>query len=210
MANNSSQDFKGHRWSAALYDGFNRGTERKFISKHRAHVAGEADGRVLELGAGTGANFPYYTKAEKVIATEPDPYMLERARRRLRELDLRHIELVPHAAEELPFGDRTFDHVVSALVLCTVGDPGRCLAEAQRVLKPGGTFRFIEHVRFDSGLRGRLQDVITPVWRWFGAGCHPNRRTLDTLLEAGFEMLDLQRHTLSAIQPMIVGVARRP
>ena len=208
MANGHAQHFKGHRWFAAMYDRLMRGSERKFLAKHRPHIVGDASGQVLEVGAGTGASFPYYEKAEKVIATEPDPFMLERARRRLQELGLAHVDLAQHPAEELPFDDHSFDHVVSSLVFCTVSDPRRSLSEVKRVLKPGGTFRFIEHVRFDSGLRGSIQDFITPVWSWVGAGCHPNRRTLESIGEAGFDVQEVQRYDMNAFSPVVVGVAR--
>ena len=198
MSDGSAREFKGHRWFAAIYDAMMRGSERKFLAKHRPYIVGEADGRVLEVGAGTGASLSYYGKAAKVLATEPDPYMLERARKRLRQLGLTHVELAQHPAEELPFEDDSFDHVVSTLVFCTVRDPRRALAEVKRVLKPGGTFRFIEHVRFDDGLKGLVQDAITPLWRWVGAGCHPNRRTLEAIGEAGFQVQDLQRYAMNA------------
>src|SRR5438093_1702162 len=107
----------------------------KFLGEHRAYVAGEAEGTVLEVGAGTGANFPYFKKAAKVTAIEPDPYMLERARKRLAELGLGNIELAQHPAEELPFEDASFDHVVSSMVFCSVREPGRALSEVRRVLK---------------------------------------------------------------------------
>jgi len=209
MARGSAQGPKGHRWFAAMFDTMNRlsGTETKFLAKYRPHIAGEADGSVLELGAGTGASLPYFKKAQHVSATEPDPYMLERAQRRLTELRLSHIELSQHPAEDLPFDDHTFDHVVSVMVFCTVQDPRRALAEVKRVLKPAGTFRFIDHVRFDSGVRGRMQDVIAPIWRWLGAGCHPNRRTLQAIVESGFEVQELERTRLGLI-PVIIGVAR--
>ena len=210
MAERPAQARKGHRWFAALYDTMNRlsGTEPKFLAKHRPYIAGEANGRVLEIGAGTGASLPYYTKAETVVATEPDPYMLERARKRLDELGLTHIELSQHPAEHLGFDDHSFDHVVSVVVLCSVRDLRQSLAEVKRVLKPDGSFRFVEHVRFESGLKGRIQDLITPVQRWLFAGCHPNRRTLNAIVDAGFEVQDLQRYSMSPIHPVIVGVAR--
>jgi len=200
---------KGHKWFAATFDTMNRltGTETKFLAKHRPYIAGEATGRVLEVGSGTGANFPYFKSAKQVVATEPDPYMLERARKRLEDLGLTHIELRQAPAEELPFEDESFDNVVSSMVFCSVSDPQRALAEVRRLLKPGGSFRFIEHVRSESAFRGGLQDVVTPVWSWLGAGCHPNRRTLETIREAGFDVQDVQRYSLSII-PVIVGVAR--
>lgn len=199
---------KGHKWFAASFDAMNRitGTETKFLSKYRPYVAGEAEGRVLEVGAGTGASFPYYKEIARVVATEPDPFMLEKAEKRLAQLGLQNIDVRQAAAEELPFEDESFDTVVSTMVFCSVGDPGRGLAEIRRVLKPGGTFRFMEHVRFDNGLRGHIQDALVPVWSWLGAGCHPNRRTLQSIQTAGFEVKELQRQKL-AIIPVIIGVA---
>jgi ubiquinone/menaquinone biosynthesis C-methylase UbiE len=161
---------------------------------------------VLEVGAGTGANLPYFAKAEKVVATEPDPYMLERARKRLAELGVTNIELAQHPAEQLPFEDASFDSAVSTMVFCSVRDPKKALAEIRRVLKPSGSFRFIEHVRPDGGLKARMFDAVTPVWRWFGAGCHPNRRTLESVKDAGFEVAELRHVSLSGM-PVIIGVA---
>ncbi|MGH9369066.1 MAG: class I SAM-dependent methyltransferase [Thermoanaerobaculia bacterium] len=199
---------KGHKWFAALFDPLNRitGTETKFLAKYRPHVAGEATGHVLEVGAGTGANLAFFAKADTVIVTEPDPYMLERARKRLAELGGKNIELAQHAAEELPFPDATFDSVVSTMVFCSVADPNRALAEVSRVLKASGSFRFVEHVRPEKGVKARVFDAITPIWRWFGAGCHPNRRTLESIKEAGFEVAELKLETHSGM-PVIIGVA---
>ncbi len=208
MASESSHVFKGRRWHSAVYDLLNSGGE-KWVSRHRAYIAGGAEGRVLEIGAGSGYSFPYYEKAQEVVATEPDPFMLARARSRLEEMGLTHIELRQHAAENLPFEEASFDHAVSILVLCSVRDPARALSEARRVLKPGGTLRFIEHVRYDGGLRGLLQDAVTPVTRWLDGGCRLNRRTGEAITEAGFEIVDLTRHALVVPGPMLVGVARR-
>jgi len=199
---------RGHKWFAAAFDTMNRitGTETKFLAKHRPHIAGEATGHVLEVGAGTGANLPYFAKAEKVVATEPDPYMLERARKRLAELGVTNIELAEHPAEQLPFEDASFDSAVSTMVFCSVRDPKKALAEIRRVLKPSGSFRFIEHVRPDGGLKARIFDAVTPVWGWFGAGCHPNRRTLESMQEARFEVAEL-KHVSHSGMPIIIGVA---
>lgn len=200
---------KGHKWFAASFDFVNRvsGIEKKFMARHRPHIVGEAEGLVLEVGAGTGASFPYYAKTAEVIATEPDPYMLEHARKRLAELGAENIELRQAAAEELPFEDESFDTVVSTTVFCSVGDPAKGLAEIRRVLKPGGTYRFIEHVRADGGWRARVQDAMVPLWSWLGAGCHPNRRTLETMKAAGFEIAEVQREKLGPVIPVVVGVA---
>jgi ubiquinone/menaquinone biosynthesis C-methylase UbiE len=200
---------RGHRWFAAMYDRTVGGTERALGPRVRPRLMGEAHGRVLEVGAGTGASFSYYPPDAQVIATEPDPYMLERARKRLSELDRDGIELRQATAEELPFEDASFDHVVTSLVLCTVRDQPAALREARRVLKPGGTLRFLEHVRNDeSRVWGTVQDAITPLWRWFGAGCHPNRRTRQAIEDAGFALDWIEVVRIAPGTPAVYGVAR--
>jgi len=131
--------------------------------------------------------------------------MLKRGRRRARELGL-DVEFHQSSAEALPFPDASFDAVICTLVLCTVPDVPPALAEIRRVLKPEGTFRFIEHVRAH-GVHGRVQDLLTPVWRWFGAGCHLNRRTAESIAAAGFEIVELRRRPVP-LTPLIAGVAR--
>jgi ubiquinone/menaquinone biosynthesis C-methylase UbiE len=207
MAGGTNREFKGRRWHAALYGLLDRKNET-WMQGHLSYIVGGAEGRVLEIGVGTGHSFPYYDKAREVMATEPDPFMLAQARERLEELGLTHVELHQHVAEDLPFEDGSFDHVVSVLVLCTVQDARSALSEVRRVLKPGGTLRFIEHVRYDGGLRGLVQDAIAPAWRYLGSGCHVNRRTAETIVEAGFRFVDLQRYVMGLGIPMLVGVAR--
>ena len=205
----AEQAASGHRWFAANFDRLTRRAEERLFSRIRPRIMGEIEGRVLEIGAGTGASFEYYGKEADVVATEPDPFMLERARLRLEGLSARRIELRQVSAEELPFDDGSFDHVVSSLVLCTVGDLPRALAEARRVLRPAGTFRFIEHVRNDdSRFWGTLQDVITPAWRWFAAGCNPNRRTQQAIEDAGFQLDWIDFVRIGPGTPAIFGVAR--
>lgn len=198
---------KGHRWFAAVYDVLNAWSEAHLLRPYRLHIVGEAAGQVLEIGAGTGASFPYYQADGRLVATEPDPFMLSRAKRRARAVD-RRIALVQCLAEALPFADASFDSVISTLVLCTVEDQDRALSEIRRVLKPGGSLRFIEHVRFN-GVRGSMQDLVLPVWRCLGAGCHPNRRTAEVIQAAGFHIVDRQQ-LVTPLMPLIVGVARHP
>ncbi len=178
---------KGHKWFTAFYDRMNTSHEKSFLADVRRDLVGGLRGRILEIGVGTGANFPYYRAGAEVTAIEPDPYMLLRAERTAREATV-PIELLQIPAEDLPFPDGGFDHVVSTLVMCSVRDPGRVLSEIRRVLKPEGQFGFYEHVRYQNTLGGLSQDVITPLWKQFGAGCHPNRDLVRALGEAGFEI----------------------
>ncbi|MDP3768599.1 MAG: class I SAM-dependent methyltransferase [Dehalococcoidia bacterium] len=206
---NSPDHERGHRWFAAVYDRLTGPAERRLFKEIRPRIIGEAEGRVLEIGAGTGASFEYYARETHVVGTEPDPFMLARARRRVEELGAEHIELHQAPAEALPFEDGSFDHVVSSLVLCTVSDVPRALAEVRRVLKPDGTFRFIEHVRNDdSRFWGTVQDVIAPVWRWIGAGCNPTRRTQQAIEEAGFRLERIELIRVAPGTPGIFGTAR--
>jgi ubiquinone/menaquinone biosynthesis C-methylase UbiE len=199
---------KGHKWFAAIYDRLQASAERSFMKPIREEIVGGARGRVLEVGAGTGASFPYYNDhADEVIATEPDPYMLERARRRAEDVG-RSIELRQASVEALPFEDGSFDTVVSTLVMCSVSDPLRALSEVRRVLKPEGELRIYEHVRYDHAFGAFWQDLITPVWRWFAAGCHPNRDTARLVREAGFEFDQLE--LIKPVPPIPPMVFSRP
>lgn len=199
---------QGHRWFAALWDTVSAPGERRFGRQIRQRLLGDLSGRVLELGVGTGHSFAFYPSEAQVLATEPDPHMLPRAEKRIAQLGLSNIAVRQADAERLPFEDASFDHVVSMLVLCSVRDVPRALAEARRVLKPEGSLRFWEHVRNDeSRLWGTGQDLIVPVWRWFGAGCHPNRRTQRAIEEAGFRFEWIER-VGPGFGPLIYGVAR--
>lgn len=195
----------GHPWFAATYDLVTRWTEAKVLSQYRPLIAGQVEGRVLEIGAGTGANFPYYRGLERLVAVEPDPFMLRRARKRAAQCGL-DVELHQCPAEALPFSDGAFDNVVATLVFCTVADPARALGEVRRVLRPAGTFRFIEHIRADGGLAVQVQNLLTPLWRRLGAGCHLNRPTLESIAAARFEITEVRRQL--ALMPIVAGVAR--
>jgi ubiquinone/menaquinone biosynthesis C-methylase UbiE len=195
-------DTKGHRWFAAMYDRISRGGENARVRHLRKELLTGVTGDVLEIGAGTGANFEYYDDAARVVALEPDPHMLKRAEAKLRP----NITLRQAPAEALPFPDASFDAVVSTLVLCTVSDPAAALAEIHRVLRPGGKLVFIEHVRAD-GLAGRVQRLIRRPWRYFSAGCNVDRATGDTMRDASFALTTLKRTKFMPIMPVIYGVA---
>jgi len=201
-------EFKGHRWFAAAFAMQSRLMERR-LGPVRAELLAGLRGDVLELGAGTGANFRHYTPEARVIAVEPDPYMLRRAEAEAVRLGARHLDVRRAPAEHLPFDDDAFDAVVATLVLCTVRDVPQALAEARRVLRPGGEVRFLEHVR-SSGAGARVQDTLQPVWGWFSGGCHWNRETERAIADAGFRIEEVRHTKLGPLMPAIVGTARAP
>jgi ubiquinone/menaquinone biosynthesis C-methylase UbiE len=180
------------------------------MEPRRAALVSEAAGRVLELGVGTGLNLPFYGSAAKVVGVERDPAMLEGAIPRAAAADGR-VAFVMAAGERLPFLDGAFDQVVVSLVLCSVGSPADSLAELKRVLKPGGTLRFYEHVRSDSPAWAAMQDVITPVWKVLAEGCCPNRATVESIQQAGFEIQTMESFKLGPypIRPQVLGTASR-
>lgn len=199
-----------HRWAAAIYARL----PTKTLDAHRRFAAGGARGRVIELGAGTGDNLAFYAwdQVDSLDLTEPDPYMLAYARRKLAKLpaDVQakvRVHEVP--AERLPFDDASFDTAVVTVVLCSVFDPAGSLAELRRVLKPGGEARLVEHVR-GNGFLGRMQALLQPVYGWFAAGCHLTRRTEAAVRAAGFDLEVSERFSLGPLWPAFAGVARRP
>jgi len=196
---------------AAVYDRLSARTEEKFGAELKRRLLANARGRVLEIGVGTGLSLPHYPQVDELVGVDPSEPMLRRARRRAAEL-AREVRLVEAPAEALPFEDERFDTVVSLAVLCTVDDPARVLREIRRVLRPGGRFVFLEHVRSSDPKLAKLQDRLERPWGWIAGGCHPNRRTLKAIEGAGFEVVELEREDLPDIprlvRPNVMGVAR--
>lgn len=202
-----------HRLFAALYDLIGAAAERGWIGDRRRELLASARGRVVELGAGTGANLRHYpAPVTELTLTEPDAAM---RRRLLRRVSARRgpARVVAAPAERLPLPDESADVVVATLVLCSVGDQAAALAEARRVLRPGGTLLFMEHVR-GQGRRARAQDRVTPLWRRLAAGCHPNRDTVAAIRAAGFEVSRLEVRDDAPgppiARPVAIGAAVRP
>jgi len=166
-----------------LYDAFMALVEARGFGRWRRWLAAGAEGRILDVGAGTGRNLPLYGKASRVVALEPDLGMLRSARGRANGA-----HLVVGDAQALPFSNDSFDTAVSGLVFCSVPDPLMGLGEVHRVLRRGGTLRMLEHVRSEWRWFARIQDLVQPVYTVIAGGCHPNRRTETTVQEAGFEI----------------------
>ena len=162
-------------------------------SERRRALLSNATGRVVEVGAGTGLNLRHYPAAvTEVVAVEPDPHMFRRLSAAVGSASV-PVRLLRSTADDLPLDDGAMDTVVMSLVLCSVPDVGGALAEAVRVLRPGGRLVFFEHVRAEDPRLARRQDRYERPWGWFGAGCHPNRDTVGAIRDAGFEIRDVER-----------------
>jgi ubiquinone/menaquinone biosynthesis C-methylase UbiE len=197
---------------AAGYDRMMAGAEKSVLRGRRETLVSRVTGHVLEVGGGTGANLPFYgAGVQELVITEPEEPMARRLERKLAGYSV-PARVVRAPAEDLPFEDASFDFVVSTLVLCTVDDPARALAEIYRVLKPGGRLVFLEHVRSDGLRLARWQDRLHGVQVRVGHGCHCNRRTLENIERAGFSIAELEhdrmRNMPPIVRPLIAGLAR--
>jgi ubiquinone/menaquinone biosynthesis C-methylase UbiE len=187
-----------------------RKSEKAGLTDLRSELLAQATGRVLEIGAGTGANLAHYGPAVvSLTITEPEAPMLRRLERRVRA-KAPGTMVLRAPAEDLPFEDNTFDVVVSTLVLCGVDDQPRALREIRRVLCPQGRLLFLEHVRADDHKLAKKQDRMNGINR-FVVHCDCNRPTLGTIKEAGFAVTALEHTTMpktpSFVRPAIIGTA---
>jgi ubiquinone/menaquinone biosynthesis C-methylase UbiE len=162
----------------------------------RQHVVGAAEGRVLEIGVGSGLNFPHYgTAVGSVIGLEPSAELLRMARARARTAAV-PITLLDASAEAIPLDSGSMDTIVTTWTLCTIPNASRALAEMRRVLRPGGAFLFVEHGRAPEAGVARWQDRLDPLWSSLAGGCHLNRKMDDLVTGAGFRIEALQNSRL--------------
>lgn len=181
-----------------------------------ASLLAEAQGHVLEVGAGTGANLGYYTaKAQHITGIEPVDTMLAQARRIAQKTA--HgipITLTTGDARNLPFADNNFDTVVACLVFCTIPEPEQAAKEVFRVLKPGGQLLFFEHVVSPHQRTRSWQHRLNPVWRKMACGCEINRDTHQLFATAGFDYHELDDFihpkVPALVAPIIRGRAMKP
>jgi ubiquinone/menaquinone biosynthesis C-methylase UbiE len=200
------------RLFAAGYDRMLAGSEDAGLRERRHDLLAKANGRVLEIGAGTGLNLPHYPEdVEEIVFTEPEEPMARRLKRKLADAGRRG-QVIQASAEELPFEDGSFDTVVCTLVLCTVTDPQRALSEIARVLRPAGQFLFLEHVRAEDPKLARWQDRVATPWRWFGNGCNCNRPTPSLIQDSALSLEEIERGDFPKappiVRPLAVGRAR--
>jgi phosphatidylethanolamine/phosphatidyl-N-methylethanolamine N-methyltransferase len=175
---------------AAHYESAMRPLDRWFLQRLRARVIEKLppNGRLLEIGAGTGLNFRFYSEGSQGVATEPSGEMLSLARAKGRPSG---VSLVQNCVENLPFADSSFDAAFATLVFCSVASPAEGFAELRRVVRKGGKIVLLEHVR-PRGLLGPVFDLLSLVTVSLFDD-HFNRRTMDEARAAGLEIVDVQR-----------------
>jgi SAM-dependent methyltransferase len=201
---------------ATLYDRFMLGSERASFTEWRAELLRSIDGDVLEIGAGTGANLPYYgAEVKRLVLGEPDGHMRRKLAARVRREGPVNAEVRALDAAYLRLPPATFDAVVSTFVLCSVRDQRETLLQIRRVLRPGGRLFFLEHVAAEAGsARLAWQRRIEPAWTRLSGHCHLTRHTDDAIRDAGFEIESEKRESvrkaLRFLRPSIRGVARLP
>jgi ubiquinone/menaquinone biosynthesis C-methylase UbiE len=200
----------------ARYYAHSSGLMERGIAVHRRRLLERLHGRVVEVGAGNGMNFAHYpATVTEVIAVEPEPYLRRIAERTAATTSV-PVTVVDGLAEALPAPDGGCDAAVASLVLCSVRDPARALAEMFRVLKPGGQLRFFEHVQAATPGRRRIQRVLdATIYPPLTGGCHCGRDTATTIEQAGFVTQRIDRLGTADTRlpfpaaPQILGIAVR-
>jgi SAM-dependent methyltransferase len=199
------------RFNAAFFAGMDAFMERSLGSRKQRIFADLPD-TVVELGSGVGANLPYLDEGSILVAIEPNRYMhaplAAAAHRYGIALDLRE-----RTAESTGLPDHSVDAVISSLVLCTVPDPAAALAEVRRILRPGGTFRFLEHIAAEPGTATRAaQRMLRHPWSWTFEGCSCERDLEADIRAAGFADVDVERYRIRTpflpFNTHIAGIAR--
>jgi ubiquinone/menaquinone biosynthesis C-methylase UbiE len=202
------------RFNAWFFHAFDRYINHISRRHKAAAFDGIGTGEVVELGAGVGANLTYLPEGSHLIAVEPSLRMHDALRQRAEDAGI-ELTLVPHGAESIPLPDASVDEVICSLVLCTVAEPSRVLAEARRILRPGGRFRFVEHVAAPRWSPRRwLQRAIRRPWAWLYEGCTLDRDTAAHVRAAGFsdvvvERGRLQRSAFVPVNSVVWGIATR-
>ncbi len=171
-------------------------------TRYREKVVPEVEGRVLEIGIGSGLNLPFYSDTVKsVVGIDPSPELLAMARKRADKAPFA-TELVNAPAEDMPFESASFDTVLTTWTLCSIGEPLVALAEMRRVLKPAGRLVFVEHGRARSPSVIAWQNRLNPLWRRVFGGCNLNRE-IDALIEdRGFAIAELETEYMKGPKPL--------
>ena len=202
-----------NRLAALAYDRFLMGAPQEAgLRELRARALAPATGETLEIGAGTGLNLVEYPRegVTRLVCTEPSHAMARQIGAKAGQAPAVP-EVVEAPAAKLPFPDDSFDTVVGTLVFCEVPDQSAALEEIARVLRPGGSFCFLEHVRSDDPELARRQDRWAPAWRFVSGGCNCNRDTLRAIEDSDLEVAEVEHVRFpkapSIVRPVILGRA---
>jgi SAM-dependent methyltransferase len=212
---NATTDLERPRF-ARMYVRAAENAEQRGATEHRKRLLGGLSGTVVEVGAGHGLNFPHYPAAvTEVIAIEPEPTLRARAAGAAANAPV-PVRVLGGVADALPLEAASVEAAVASLVLCSVPDQMRALAELRRVLRPGGELRFYEHVIPNCRPRRLLLQAAdhSGLWPRIAGGCHPARDTGAAIRRAGFEVESSERLMFAAARfepaiPYILGIARR-
>jgi ubiquinone/menaquinone biosynthesis C-methylase UbiE len=190
----------------------NMAMRQKNLTAYRGRVVPAAEGRVLEIGIGSGFNLPFYSEnVRQVIGLDPSPQLLAMAHR-VRRRESLPVKFIEGSAENIPLEDASVDTVVTTWTLCSIPDAARALHEIRRVLNPGGRFLLVEHGRAPDPNVVWWQDRLTPLWKRIGGGCHLNRAISALIENAGFRFDRLETGYMRGPKPMTFmyeGSARR-
>lgn len=187
---------------ARIYDIMEYPVEVMFFARLRKELCASVSGKVLEVGIGTGKNLPYYPSGIDLTGIDISSEMLRKAE--LRAGEMRYdVELMVMDVEDMTFPDRSFDYVVSTFVFCSVPRPLKGLGEIKRVLKPEGRAIFLEHVRSENTVLGKMMDLFNPVIRSL-IGPNINRRTVETIRKSGLKIISIE-HKGTAVITHIIG-----
>lgn len=173
------------------------------VMKTRAQVVPLAEGRVLEIGIGTGLNLSFYdaSKVSAIVGVDPAAQMQTLARQRAAGIGI-PVQMVALELGQIQAADASFDSIVCTFTLCTIPDPLAALQEMRRVLKPGGKFLFSEHGRAPDLKVRRWQERLSPLWKPLAGGCHLNRDIPALLKAGGFQIREVQSSYLQGPRPM--------
>ncbi len=198
---------------ALIYDKFMTPAEEACLKEWRQELLKQVHGNVLEIGAGTGASIEFYPESVlSLVLSEPDKSMRSQLEVKVNDSSLKNITISSASAENIEADEGSFDFVVASLVCCSVTNLETTFNQIHRVLKPGGSLVFLEHVAADEGSKRRKwQDRINPFWRKLAGNCHLNRETEKAIVSAGFEISEIKRESMrkvmSLVRPTIRGFA---
>lgn len=187
-----------------FYDVFMIPFEKKILSSLRKKIIPMASGHILEIGYGTGVNFNYYKPALIKSLTALESHSINSPVTTKVEFP---ISFLQGRAEHLPFPDESLDTIVETLVFCSVEDLYKAIEEVHRVLKPGGLFIFIDHVKPENKALAKVFKGANPLWNKISGGCHLTREPHKLILETGFTFLQSNNQSSEIFQ---WGVAEKP